>query len=131
MLDTPPAKRKAKKKRPELVVAKPSLSPDETRSLRDFVYYALGDGHLTAWEENFLNSIKHLVHRQVVWLADKQQAIIRQLKDKLHYDRQDVPLPRIDPDGVYENDDPDGWPVVRDEVDPFQGDERFARLEEV
>jgi hypothetical protein len=47
----------------------------------------------------------------------KQQAIIWELKDKLNYDRPYVPLPPIDPDGVEENDDPDGYPPVRSVMD--------------
>ncbi len=58
-----------------------------------------------------------------MWLTDRQKAIVRQLKHKLHYDCQDVPLPPIDPDGIMENDDPDGWPMVTEVVDQFEGDE--------
>jgi hypothetical protein len=96
---------------------KPPLSPDEMQAFGDFVVsYALGNARLTWFEENFLNTMKHRLYRQVVWLSDKEQVIIRQIKDKLHYDRQDVPLPPIDLDGVEENDDPDGWPTVRDDT---------------
>jgi hypothetical protein len=57
-----------------------------------------------------------------VWLTDKQQVIVRQIKDKLHYERPQVPLPPIDPDGIEENDDPDGWPTTRPPTDPFEDD---------
>src|SRR5271154_6935365 len=108
--------------------SQPLLTPDEVRSLWDFVRYGLGHPHLTAWEENFLNGVKHRLYTQAVWLSDKQQAVIQQIKDKLHYDRQDVPLPSIDPDGIEENDDPDGWPVVRDRLDQFEDDESIGGL---
>ncbi len=115
-------KRKSRKK-PEAVVSRPPLSPEDMQSLRAFVRFAVGDGHLSAWEENFLNTIKNLLYQPAVWLSDKQQAVIQQLKDKLHYDRPHVPLPAIDPDGIEDNDDPDGWPVRRHVVDEFEDDE--------
>ncbi len=95
------------------------------QSLRVFVRWALGDGHLTGYEENFLNDMKYRLYRQAMWLTDKQQVIVQQIKDKLHYDRPDVPPPPIDPDGVEENDDPDGWPAVRDVADPFGEDDEL------
>jgi hypothetical protein len=59
-----------------------------------------------------------------VWLTNKQGVIIQQIKDKLDYDRREVPPLPSDPDGAQENDDPDGWPVVRDDVvDQFEDDE--------
>jgi hypothetical protein len=118
-------KRRPKRKRDEPVVAQPPLLPDEVKSLRDFLAFALGRPHLTWYEENFLNSIKHRLYRQAIWLTDKQQAILQQIKDKLHYDRPDIPLPPTDPDGIEENDDPDGWPVVRDLANQFEDDDEL------
>ena len=69
--------------------------------------------------------MKYRLYRQAMWLTDKQQVIVQQIKDKLHYDRPDVPPPPIDPDGVEENDDPDGWPAVRDVADPFGEDDEL------
>jgi hypothetical protein len=117
--------RKSRGKKREPVVAQPSLSPDERQSLRVFVRWALGDGHLTGYEENFLNSMRYRLHRQAMWLTDKQQVIVQQIQDKLHYGRPDVPPPPIDPDGVEENDDPDGWPAVRGLADPFGDDDEL------
>ena len=112
------------RKKTKTVAGPPPLSPAEVQSLRDFVIlFALGDGHLTAWEENFLNDLKISLSQPPVWLSEKQQAVVLQIKDKLHYDRPDVPLPPIDPDGLEENDDPDGGPVTRRGVDQFQDDE--------
>jgi hypothetical protein len=116
-------KRKPNGKAPPPVEPSPQLSLDEMQSLREFVFYSLGDGHLTAWEENFLNSLKHQLYHQAVWLTDKQQAIIRQIKDKLHYDCPHIPLAPIDPDGIEENDDPDGWPAARHQADHFDEEE--------
>jgi hypothetical protein len=89
------------------------------QSLRDFVRFALGDPHLTVWEDIFINGVKHRLYRQAVWFTDKQRAKIQELMDKLHYDRPDVPLAPIDPDGIESDDDPDGWPIVRDLADRF------------
>jgi hypothetical protein len=115
--------RKAAKKAPGSFVPRPPLNRDALISLRDFVSWGLGDGHNSWWEENFLNSIKHLTYNPPVWLSDKQQVKLQEIKDKLHFDRQDVPLPPIDPDGVEENDDPDRWPTVRGSADQFEDDE--------
>ncbi|PPQ35007.1 hypothetical protein [Rhodopila globiformis] len=113
----------SKKSAPATV--QPSLSPDDMQSLRSFVLFALGDPHLTAWEENFLNDMKHRLYQQAMWLTDRQQAIVRQIKDKLHYDHPDDPLPPIDPDGIEENVDPDGWPTARQPVRAFDDDDEL------
>ncbi len=100
------------------------LSPEERQSLLKFVRFGLGDGRLKPWEEQFLSGRHQELYGQAVWLTHKQQVKVQEIKDKLHYDRPDVPLPPIDPDGVEETDDPDGWPVLRDDaVDPFDDDE--------
>jgi hypothetical protein len=112
-------------KKSESATPQPSLSPDEMQSLRTFVMFALGDGHLTSWEENFLNSMKHRLYQQAVWLTDKQQAIVQQIKDKLHYDRPDDPLPPVDPDGIEDATDPDGWPIIREPVRAFDDDDEL------
>jgi hypothetical protein len=112
-------------KRDERVVARPPLPPDEVKSLRDFLASALGHSRLTWYEEGFLNSMKQRLYRPTIWLSDKEQVILQQIKDKLHYDRPDVPLPSIDPDGVEENNDPDGWPVVQDLANQFEDDEEL------
>lgn len=100
----------------------PALPPEQVQALRDFLMYGLGDSHLTWWEENFLNGVKDRLRCPAVRLSEAQWAIIRQLQDKLHYDRQDVPLPPIDPDGIAENTDPDGWSEASDAVDNYDED---------
>ncbi len=128
---TEPSKRKLrKKKQTGSFVPRPPLLPHQVTELRGFIYYGIGDPHLTSWEENFLNSLKNLLCNTPVWLSDKRQAKIQELTDKLNYDRQDVSLPLIDPDGMEENDDPDGWPVVRDEMNLYEDDEWLASLQE-
>jgi len=122
-----PTKRRRKKTRREPIAAQSALSPEERQSLRDFVRFALGDGDLTAWEENFLNGMKQRLYRQAVWLTGKQQVVLQQLKDKLRYDRRHDPLPPIDPDGVEAAVDPDAERVVRDWL---EDDQLFDLLEE-
>jgi hypothetical protein len=112
-------------KKSDTSTAQPSLSADEMQSLRAFVGFALGDPHLTSWEENFLNGIKHRLYQQAMWLTDKQQVIVQQIKDKLHYDRPDDLLPPMDPDGIEENTDPDGWPMERQPVRAFDDDDEL------
>jgi hypothetical protein len=114
----------------EAVTAPPPLSPEQMQALRAFVRSALGDGRVTAWEENFLNGIKHRLNCQSMWLTDRQQAIVQEIKDKLHYDRPDVPLPPIDPDGIEENEDVPGQPVARRPDDQFEdNDDLFDWLQ--
>jgi hypothetical protein len=125
MLANESTRRRSKRKRDESVVVQPPLSPDEVKSLRDFLAFALGHPRLTWYEEGFLNSRKYQLYGQAIWLTDKQQAILQQIKDKLHYDRPDIPLPPIDPDSIEENDDPDGWPVVRDLANQFEDDDEL------
>jgi len=99
------------------------LSPDERQSILNFVRFGLGDGRLRSWEERFLSDRHQELYGKAVRLTNKQHAKVQEIKDKLHYDRQDVPLPPIDPDGVEENDDRDGWPVVRDDAGDLSEDE--------
>jgi hypothetical protein len=114
------SKRHPRKKARETAVAVPWpwLLPHEKESLREFVNFARGSPYLTWWEEKFLSSMNQRLYRRAIWVTLKQQAIILQIKEKLHYDRPDLPLPPIDPDGVEENDDPDGWPTSRPFVGP-------------
>ena len=117
----PPVRIPKKKSAP--VTGQPSLPADDMVALRTFVYFALGDGHLSSWEENFLNSMKHRLYQQAVWMSAKEQLILQQIKDKLHYDRPDDPLPPIDPDGIEDDTDADGWPVERQQADGFGDDD--------
>jgi hypothetical protein len=122
MLASESTKRKPGTKGRGRVAAKPSLSPEQILQLADFTRFAAGDGHLTWWEEGFLNSIKNKLYNRPVWLSEKEQYKVRQIKEKLHFDRPAAPLPPIDPDGITENDDPDGWPVIH-EMEPANDDD--------
>jgi hypothetical protein len=108
-------KRKPRKTTRETVVDPPWpwLLPHEREALREFVDFSRGNPRLTWWEEYFLCSMNQRLYRRLIWVSLKQQEIIRQIKEKLNYDRPDIALPPIDPDGIEENDDPDGWPINR------------------
>ncbi len=99
---------------PKAVIKAAPLTDLDREALRAFVYYSIGDGHLSSWEENFLNTIKRLLQQPVVFVTKKQEAIISQIKEKLHYNKPDEPLPPIDPDGIVENTDPDGYSIDPD-----------------
>jgi hypothetical protein len=113
-------KRKPRKTTREAVAAPPWpwLLPREKAALREFVDFAQGSPYLTWWEEHFLCGMNQRLYRRLIWVTLKQREIIRQIKEKLHYDLPDVRLPPIDPDGVEENDDPDGWPTTRSLAGP-------------
>jgi hypothetical protein len=113
-------KRKPKKKTREAAVDPPWpwLLPHERQALREFVDFARGNPRLTWWEEYFLCSMNRRLYRRLIWVTLKQQEIIGQIKEKLHYDQPDVPLPPIDPDGIEENDDSDVWPTSRSLAGP-------------
>jgi hypothetical protein len=89
--------------------------------LRAFIRWAQGDPHLSAWEENFLNSAKKRLRWDLVLFSPKAERKLAEIRAKLHYDQQHIPLPPIDPDGLVENDDPDGWPIENSQLDEFKG----------
>jgi hypothetical protein len=97
----------------------PALSPHAVEELWDFVRFALGDLRLSSWEENFVNSMKYRAQQEAVRLSPKEQTKYGEVSAKLHYDQQHISLPPIDPDGLVENDDPDGWPLPVRKMDEF------------
>lgn len=99
------------------------LSPDERQSLLNFVRWGLGDWRLTPWEERFLSDRHQELYGKAVWLKDRQEVKVREIKDKLGYGRETAPPPPPDPDSEEDNDDPDGSPPVEDVPDPFEDDE--------
>jgi hypothetical protein len=57
----------------------------------------------------------------LVLFSPKAERKLAEIRAKLHYDQQHIPLPPIDPDGLVENDDPDGWPIENSQLDEFKG----------
>lgn len=84
-----------------------TASAETIEDLRNFIRYALGDLHLSIWEENFLNSVKQRLQRNFASFTPKQEAKLAEIRAKLHYDQQHIPLPEIDPDGPVEEEDPE------------------------
>lgn len=79
--------------------------------LRRFVLFAIGDPHNSVWEDRFINDLYQMVWSDKLRLTGKQWTKVGEIKDKLRFDRPDDPLPPVDPDGIVENQDPDGWPA--------------------
>jgi hypothetical protein len=80
----------------------------------------IGEGRLTPAAVNFVSWIRQkvqLFRHDIVWLTPKEVESIEGIKLRFR-ERSAWQLP-IDPDGVEENDDPDGYPVEREE-DPFE-----------
>lgn len=101
------------------------LSEVERQELKEFVYFSLGEERLSVWEANFVNHIKQLIHFDKVFISEKQWRVIGEIKEKLHYDRPDDPLPYIDTDGIEENIDEDGF-VIRSQITRFENDQEFV-----
>jgi hypothetical protein len=114
------------KRKPKMVPPEPAarlLSPDERQSLLKFVRWGLGDWRLTTWEERFLSGRHQDVYDKAAWMTDLREVKVREIKDKLGYDRGEVPPAPPDPDGEPDHEDPDGWPPVENVPDPFEDDE--------
>jgi hypothetical protein len=81
----------------------------------------IGEGRLTPAAANFVNWIRQKVRmfrHDVVWLTPREAEHIEEIK--LRFRQPGAWLRPIDQDGVEENDDPDGYPVEREDVDPFE-----------
>lgn len=117
--DEPPTKRRRTKKAAAPPTGRPAMPIDAINDLRSFIYYAMGDPHLSVWEENLINGAKYRLRRDVVYFTPKQEVKLAEIWAKLHYDQQHIPLPPIDPDELAENDDPDGWLVESSQPDEF------------
>jgi hypothetical protein len=76
---------------------------------------------LSSWEEHFLKGAKQRLRWKAPLFTAKQEAKLAEIRAKLHYEQQHVPLPPIDPDGLGETTDPDGWPATIDQQDEFAG----------
>jgi hypothetical protein len=83
--------------------------------------YATADGRVSTYEEYFLLDLRRRLaealrlEEPVVSFSGKQWRIIEEIKQKTYFGLPGEPPP-IDPDGIVENEDPDGWPPERDEM---------------
>jgi hypothetical protein len=108
-------KRKSKKKTVKTESPKKMpLSDIERQELKDFARFSIGDPHLTVFEENFVNRMKQISDYNKTYISEKQNKIIDQIKQKLHYDHPEDQLDPVDMDGVDEDNDPDGYDVDPD-----------------
>ena len=95
-------------------------SPAQIAELWDFTE-CRGEERLTPAMAYFVNWIHQkvlLFRHQVVWLKPEEAEGIQEIK--LWLSGPGDRMPPIDQDGVEESDDPDGYPVEREEVDPFE-----------
>lgn len=115
--ESKPVRLRKPRKAKFLAAGIPPLTRASRDELRSFLDFAQGDGHLSRWEEDFLNTQRQRTYEPAMWLSDRERVKLFEIKTKLHYYCQDVPLPPIDPDGIEINDDPDGWPIERSVAD--------------
>jgi hypothetical protein len=102
------------------------LEGDAIESMRRLIRFASGDGHLSAAAENFLvMKLKPVMHEPMISLSRKQWHFYREIQERVCFERGGKPEP-IDPDGLVENDDPDGWPARN--IYAEHEAERFAQL---
>jgi hypothetical protein len=100
------------------------LSPDEGQSLLNFVRWGLGDSRLTAWEERFLSDRHQDLYDKAVWMTNLREVKVREIEDKLGYDRGEVPAASPDPDGEQDYKDADGWSPGENVPDPVEDAEQ-------
>jgi hypothetical protein len=90
------------------------ISDNDKAELTSFVYFALGDPELSAYEANFIARLRQLCDWKFLWLSDKQLVIIEQIKQKLRY--QLPPLekqPIIDEEHITDD-------MIRNEADLYR-----------
>jgi hypothetical protein len=86
--------------------------------------YATGDARISALGENVLLSLRHRLEalatiddgERTMAVSPKQWRIVEEIVQKTNFGRPGEP-PLIDPDGVIENEDPDGLPPERAETE--------------
>jgi hypothetical protein len=102
MANEPLSPKRTRKKKVSEPVVRDSISYHglEKERLRDFIMFALGDPLLTPYEANFVNGLKHRLIFDPMYISKKQEAIIEQIKEKLHYNKREVPQIRQDDDYV-------------------------------
>ncbi len=77
---------------------------------------ATGDGRISSDEENAMVKLKPRLIQPSIAVSKRFWRIIEDIRRKTHFDAPDGPPP-IDPDGMVENEDPDGFPPDRTEAD--------------
>jgi hypothetical protein len=92
--------------------------------LANLIRYARGDGRISSLEENVMVSLKRRLDEpatavsqaeQAMTVSRKQWRIVEEIRQKARFGLPGEPPP-IDPDGLVENEDPDGQPPERDEI---------------
>jgi len=81
---------------------------------------------VTTWEERFLSDRHQDLYDKAVWMTDLREVKVREIRNKLGYDRGEVPSAPSDPDGAPDYEDPNGWPPVENVPDAFKDDEQVG-----
>jgi hypothetical protein len=88
------------------------MSVDAKNELKAFIFFALGDPELTAYEANFIARMRQLCDYQFLCLSEKQQVIIQQIKEKLRYKLPPFEVTLADTDDFVLEADDDGIEII-------------------
>jgi hypothetical protein len=92
------------------------LEGDAIADLGMLFRYASGDSRISSYEEFVIVRLKYRVHEPVIALSQGTWRTINNIRRKTRFDLPGEPIP-MDIDGVVENDDPDGLPLDRSEIE--------------
>jgi hypothetical protein len=92
------------------------LEGQEMADLARLISYAAGDGRVSSFEENVMVTLQRRLDEPAIAVSPKQWRIVEEIKQKTYFGKAVEPPP-IDPDGLVENEDPDGMPPERDETE--------------
>jgi hypothetical protein len=115
--------KKAKSKGKNQAERGPEMEPIQREVLKEFVYFCVGDPRLTAWEANFINSMKLKIHMAKPMVTVNQANIIEEIKEKVNFRDANRTIPEVDL--VVETADPDGYEMDADGfiIRPSEDDE--------
>jgi len=84
--------------------------------------HATGDSRISSYEEFVIMRLKHKLHEPVIAVTQGVWRTLENIRQKMRFDLPGEPPP-IDIDGVVENDDLDGLPTDRSEIEADQARE--------
>lgn len=95
------------------------LEGPSVADLAGLIRYATGDGRVSSLEHNVMIKLKRRLIEPTIAVSQKQWRVVEEIKRKTWFGQSSDP-PLIDPDGLVENEDPDGLPPEYDEteIDP-------------
>jgi hypothetical protein len=90
------------------------LEGDAMAELGRLFQYATGSGHISAFEENIIVSLRRRLDEPIIAISERLWRIVEAIKAKTYFGLPGEPPPP-DPDGLVENDHPDCLPPEPDE----------------